>query len=116
MLFEQPGCHSRVTICFRLAGKSLLLAFTRTGGTLTNRAGRFLGPLACHVAIFDRRYFDVQIDPIEQRAGNAPAITLHLHRSAAAFAFQIAKISARAGIHRRHQHEFARKRQAAGRA
>src|SRR5438067_5931105 len=50
----------------------------------------------------------VEIDPIEQRSGNALPISLHLTRPTAALAFQIAEVTTRARVHRRHQHEFAR--------
>ena len=76
----------------------------------------FLRALARDVAIFHRRHFDVEIDAIEQRPGNALPITLHLHRTATAFAFQIAEVSARAGVHRRDEHELGRERDRAGRA
>src|SRR4029077_19668902 len=71
--------------------------------------------VARNIAIFHSGHFDVQIDPIEQGTGNSLTITLHLHWTAAAFAFQIAEKSTRAGVHRRDQHEFARESQTAGR-
>ena len=48
----------------------------------------------------------MQIDPVEERAGDALAITLDLGGAATAFAFQIAEVSAGTGIHRRHEHEL----------
>ena len=83
---------------------------------LADRGGTFLGAFAGDVAVFDGRHFDVQIDAIEQRAGDALTIALDLHRAATAFAFQIAEIAARTGIHRRDQHELGGKRHAARRA
>jgi hypothetical protein len=56
----------------------------------------------------------MQINPIEQRPGNSLPITLDLKRSTSAFAFEITKITARAWVHRRHQHEFGWKRDASG--
>src|SRR2546429_8893351 len=55
---------------------------------------------------FNSGHFNVQIDAIQQRAGDALAITLHLSRTAPAFAFEIAKIAAWARIHRGDQHEL----------
>src|SRR3981189_845980 len=56
------------------------------------------------------RHLDVDINPIEQRAGYLRDIPLDHGRSAVALASWIAKISAGAGIHRRGQHEPRRKR------
>src|SRR2546421_8223073 len=56
----------------------------------------------------------MKIDSIEERSGNSLTVTLNLHRTATAFAFEIAEISARAGIHCRDQHEFARESQTSG--
>src|SRR6266513_3008046 len=50
----------------------------------------------------------------ETRSRIALPISLYLIRTAAAFAFQIAEVTARARIHRRDQHEFAREGHAAG--
>src|SRR5438128_6035262 len=58
----------------------------------------------------------MKINPIEERARDPLAIALDLHRTAAAFAFEVAEISARARVHRRHQHEFTWEGEAAGRA
>ena len=113
MLFEETRCHSRVAICCRVAFKSRLLAFTRTNDPVANLARNFLHAFAGHVAIFDGRNLDVQIDAIEQRTGDALSITLHLERAATAFAFQIAEISARTRIHGGDQHELGGKSHAA---
>jgi hypothetical protein len=40
----------------------------------------------------------MKINPIEERSRDPLAIALDLHRTAAAFAFEVAKISARAGM------------------
>src|SRR6476469_4191436 len=58
----------------------------------------------------------MEIDSIEQRSGNALPISLHLTRTAAAFAFQIAEVTTRTRVHRRYQHEFARESDAPGRS
>ena len=91
-----------------------MLFLPSASNSFANRGGIFFHPLARHIAILDRRHFNVQIDPVEQRPRNSLAIALHLHRTAAAFAFEIAEISTRAGVHRRDQHEFAGKGEAAG--
>jgi len=43
----------------------------------------------------------MKINPIEERSRDPLAIALDLHRTAAAFAFEVAKISARAGMRAR---------------
>ncbi len=88
----------------------------RSHDALANGSGSFLSAFTRDVAIFDGRHFNVQIDAIEQRAGDALAVALHLDWAAAAFALEIAEVTARAGIHRRHQHELGGKCDAPRRA
>src|SRR6266403_4448593 len=107
--------HARIAVRLGIVSKSRLLPLARSGYPLTNCTGGFLRPLARHITVLNRWHFDVEIDPIEQRSGNALPISLHLTRTAAAFAFQIAEITARTRVHRRYQHEFARKSDTPGR-
>src|SRR5437016_7223378 len=106
--------HARIAVRLGIVSKSRLLPLARSGYPLTNCTGRFLRPFARHITVLNRWHFDVEIDPIEQRSGNTLPISLHLTRAAAAFAFQIAEITARTRVHRRYQHEFAGKSDAAG--
>ena len=87
MLFKLACGHSRVAIYFRVVPKTLLLTFTCAPDPVANRGRAFLGALAGDVSIFDCRNFDVQIDSIEQRSGDALTIPLHLNGAATAFAF-----------------------------
>ena len=87
---------------------------SRTADAIADRGGAFLRAGAGDVAVFDGGNFDVEVDAIEERAGDALAITLHLERTAAAFAFQIAEVAARTGIHRGHEHELGWEGYAAG--
>src|SRR5204862_5574139 len=116
MLFEMSRGHARVAGYFRVTVKAILLAFTCPHDPAANRGGCFFGAFAGDVSIFDGRNFNVQIDAIEQGPGNTLAVPLHLHRTATAFAFQIAKIAARTGIHCRNEHELRWKSDAARRA
>ena len=59
-----------------------------------DRGGRFFGARAGDVAVFDGGNFDVEIDAVEKRAGDALAITLHLDGTATALALQIAEVAA----------------------
>ena len=116
MFFEVTGSHARVATCVLVIPKAVLLAFTRTDDAFANGSGGFFRSLAGDVAVFDGRHFDMQIDTIEQRPGNALTISLHLDWAATAFAFEIAEVAARTWIHRCDQHELGRERDAASRA
>ncbi len=76
------------------------MPFPGLSDPFANRDRMFFRALTRDVAIFDRRHFDVQIDPVEERTGNSLPVTLDLHRATAAFAFQIAEVTAGAGVHR----------------
>src|SRR5947207_13279612 len=86
-------------IDFLVGAKARLLPFPCTSHAITNRCGTFLCSGARDIAVFHGRNFDVQIDAIEQRSGDSLPITLDLERSALAFAFQIAEVSARTAMH-----------------
>src|SRR5438045_1672535 len=109
VLFQLARRHAGVAIYFSLVAKPFLLGFPGSHDALANGSGSFLSTLARDVAVFDGRHFDVEIDAIEQRAGDALTIALHLHRAAAAFAFKIAEVAAREGIHCGNKHELGRK-------
>ena len=106
MLLKVARRHACVATYLRIAAKTFLLALTRASNTLTDRDRRFFSPLAGNVSILNRWNFNVQIDAIQQRAGNTLAITLHLGRTATAFAFEVAKVAAWTRIHRRDEHEL----------
>src|SRR5437660_9241591 len=108
--------QARIAVRLGIVSKSRLLPLARSGYPLTNCTGGFLRPLARHIMVLNRWHFDVEIDPIEQRSGNALPISLHLTRPAAALAFQIAEVATRTRVHRRHQHEFARESNTASRS
>jgi hypothetical protein len=91
------------------------LVFPRTLDAFTDGCGGLFRSGARDVAIFDRWHFDMEIDAIEERTGNALAITMDLGRAATALAFQVAEVSAGTGVHRGDEHEFGRERHAAGR-
>src|SRR2546423_12159124 len=67
MRFQMPRAHARVAICFRVARKTLVLFLSSTSDSFANSGGIFLRAFARHIAIFHRRHFDVQIDPVDQR-------------------------------------------------
>src|SRR5438093_12929412 len=116
MLFEVTRGHARVAVYFRVIAKTLLLKLPCAHNALADGSGSFLSAFAGDVAVLDRGHFNVQIDAVEQWTGDALPISLHLKRSATAFALQVAKIAARTGIHRRNEHQLRGKRDATCRA
>src|SRR6266404_5236002 len=93
--------HARVAVRFRVAGETVVLLLARARDPFADRCRMFFRAVARNIAIFNRRHFDVKIDPVEKGTGNSLSITLHLNRAAPAFAFEVAKISARAGMQAR---------------
>ena len=100
-----PGAHLRVGVNFSFVeslqlNRSRLVDASRES-TLEALAGVFAGELL----IAQAGDFDLDIDAIEQRAGDFRAVALDLQRRADAFLLRIGKKSADARIHRRDQHE-----------
>jgi len=100
VLFDLARAHARVAVDFFVGTKARLLALARATDAIPDRGGAFFGAGAANVAVFHRRNFDMEIDAIEQRSGDSLAVTLDLERTTAAFAFQIAEVSAGTGVHR----------------
>jgi hypothetical protein len=98
VLLDLARSHSRVAVDFCSSLKTFMLSLTRPTDPVTNRNGILLLPRARDVAILDRRYFNVKIDPIKKGPRYSLPITLHLCGTATAFPFQVAKIPARTGI------------------
>lgn len=114
MLFDLARAHPGVAIDLFVGVKTGVLFFAGALDAVANWGGAFFGARAGDVAIFNGRNFDVEIDAIEQGSGDSLAITLDLERSAAAFAFQIAEVSARTRVHRGDEHELGGEGDAAG--
>ena len=72
-----------------------------------NIPGTLRGVLAAHGLIVHRRHLDVQVDAVQQRAGDAAHIALHLPLRAGASVVRMAVPAAPAGIHGAHQHKTA---------
>src|SRR5205809_782098 len=112
----QVACrHSGVARRIPIAAEPSLLSFSCSCDPVPNSGGPLLRPRTSHLAVFYRRHFDQKVDPVMKRSGDALTIALHLNGSAAAFTFQVAKVPARARVHRRNQHEFARESDGASR-
>src|SRR5207247_7287405 len=115
MFFEVTGSYARVATYLRIIAKSLLLKLPRAHDAFANRGRIFLSALTSDIAIFNCRHFDVQINTIQQRAGDALPIPLYLQWPTTAFALQVAKIAARTRVHRGNKHELRGKRYTARR-
>jgi hypothetical protein len=74
--------------------KALELDVTRTIDPLANELRRFAGIAAGEILIADRRHFDLNVDAVEERAGDARAIALDLQRRADAFLLRIGEKAA----------------------
>src|SRR5690606_6937857 len=70
---------------------------------------RFAGSASAHFGMADARHLQLEIDAIEQRPGNPPAVTCYLVGRAPAVAVGVAGMSAWAGIHGRYELEARRK-------
>src|SRR5450432_3273179 len=113
--FEQAAIgSSKFAIALRFAvaqcgiwfAGALLLALTRGDDPGTHRRTGFAGSASrAEFAQRHARYFDLQVDAIEQGPGHARAIASHRFRWAAAAARDIAGVAARTRIHRRYELE-----------
>lgn len=89
-------------VAFALAHE---LSFVRGGYALGHVECRFAGRPVEQFFLRWRGHLDLHINAIEQRAGNARLVALHLIRRAAARAQRVAPIAARARVHRRDELE-----------
>src|SRR5690606_18962808 len=71
-----------------------------------NGSGRFRAGVSCQFIVLHLRYFDVDIDPVQQRPGDLIQITVDQGRSADTFLQEQSKVPAGAGGHSRDQHEI----------
>src|SRR4051794_27841543 len=108
MLLDPARTHPRVAGDLLVGMKASLLALPRLTNPFADRGGGFFCAFTRNLPVINRRHFDVQINSIEERAGDALAITLDLGRTATALAFEIPEISARTGVHRGDEHELGR--------
>ena len=104
--FDLAVRHPGIGGGFSLTGEPVFLDTTRLKNAIEDFCGR-LGRAAtrelleCH-----GRRFDMDVDAVEERAGDAVAITLDLNAGATALALRITVKSARAGVHRGNENEF----------
>jgi hypothetical protein len=88
---ELLGGHSGVAADFGGFGKAGSLDFADALDALADLGGGFASGVAGEVLVFHGGDFDVDIDAVEERAGDAVAVALDVGGAAAAFAFRIAE-------------------------
>lgn len=108
--------HPGVAVGFSPAGKPVLLAGAGFDHPFADHGRRLGGLVARELAVLDGGSFDVDIDPVQQWAGDPGAIFFHLARRAPALAGGISEVTARARVHRGDEHEVGWERHRAGRA
>src|SRR5437868_3555534 len=113
MPFDLARTHPGVAVHFRVGMETGTLCLARLLDAVADRGGIFFSPRAGDVSVLDGRNFDMKIDPVQERAGDALAITLNHDGTTTAFAFQVAEVTARTRIHRGDEHEFRGKSNAA---
>ena len=85
--------------------KPLQLNRARIIDPLADQLRRFAGVAAGEILVADRRHFDLNVDAVEERAGDAGAIALDLQRRADAFFLRIGEKAAGTRIHGGDQHD-----------
>ena len=72
---------------------------------LADELRRFAGVAAGEILIADRRHFDLNVDAVEERAGDTGAIALDLQRRADAFLLRVGEKAAGTRVHCGDQHD-----------
>ena len=91
-------------------------AFAGGGHADTHHRRRLAVRAAHQVFLRQRRDFDLQVNAVEQRPGDARTVTRNLIRRAAAAPVVMTEIAAGTGVHRRNQLELRREISLVGRA
>lgn len=107
IFFDETGCHLRVAVDF-CAFVALQLKLSRTLDPPGNRRRPFRLTPVSQIAIFYRRHFNVDVDPVQKRPGDAGTVAMDRDRRAAAGVGRIGQVTARAWVHRRYQHHARR--------
>src|SRR5438552_3753990 len=104
MLLHLPLVHRGVAVRGG-AFEALLLDRARGNDFFAYLRTRGTGAVAGEFVVGDVRDFDVQIDAVEQRAGDFREVALDLNVRAAARFLRIAIVAARTWIHRGDEHD-----------
>ncbi len=99
MALEELGGHAGVATDFGIFGEAVTLDDARFFHALADGGGAFAGDsLAGDVPIRHGGDFDVDVDAVEERAGDAVAVALDIVGAAPALALRIAEVAAFAGM------------------
>src|SRR5271166_713028 len=93
---------------FPAGAEAVQLRVPGTDNTAANVGRTFRHDAAAQLAVVHRGHVDVDINAVEQRAGDLRNIALDHHRRAVALARAVAEVAAGTWIHGRHQHEARR--------
>src|SRR5258706_15946484 len=85
--------------------ESLQLNLSRVVDALANDIRTFTGVFAGELLIAQSGNFNLNVDAVEQRTGDARTVALDLQRRAYAFFLRIGEEAADARVHRRDQHK-----------
>ena len=96
-LLDLPRFHLRIGKNFGIA-ESFGLDFPRAINPLADCLAFLTASLIAQLAVAHRRDLDVEINPIQQRAGDAGTVEVHLPRGAPAIVHGIAQVAAGAGL------------------
>src|SRR3990170_7221687 len=81
------------------------LSFACDLDALTHLRGGLAHPIVGQLLELHARHFDVDINPIQKRTGDALLIAGHSGRRACTLTLGVPEVSTRAGVHGAHEHE-----------
>ena len=97
VFLDEAGCHLGVAVDFG-SFVAFQLQFTRAFHPPGDGGGTFRFAPVGEVAVFYGRYFDMDVDAVKERAGDARPVTVDTDRSAGAGVGRVGKIAAGAGV------------------
>lgn len=102
---DELGRHLRIGVEFFFAAVALDLNSAGAQDAVTHACGAFDVSVAAQLFVFHGGDCDVDVNTVEQRAGNFRDVTLNLYRRAMTFAGAVSEKSAGTWIHRGREHE-----------
>ena len=97
VFFDKAGSHLGITVDFGPT-VAFQLEFTRTLDP-PGDCRRALGVATVgKIAVFDRRHFDVDVNPVQQRPGNARPVAVDGNRGTGTGVSRVGKVAAGAGV------------------
>ena len=102
---EQTAGHLCIAVDSGYLGVALLLHLSGTDHAFADDGARFAGAYISHLFERDGGYFNLQVDAVEQGAGDAVQVLLYLSGAAHAWLRGGVVVAAGAGIHAGYEHE-----------